>query len=511
MPKKKPSVSLPLRPRASGTTLFRWLYDEIRTAVVEGRLAPGTRLPSTRSLADQHGVARGTAVAAFDQLATEGYLESGVGNGTFVRQMSAEPRPESRLDPHNSRGKSSRPTLSARGREFARQRFPQLKSNPRAETFQLDRPALDAFPIKLWGRLAARRLRGAVPDLMTSSRAFGFRPLREAVANHVGLTRGVKCTADEVMITSGTQQSMDLVARLVLDRGDRVWMEDPGYAGITSLLRAHEAQVVGVPVDEEGIDCDAGRRLARNARLAYVTPGSQFPLGNTMSLPRRVALLQWAQEQGAWIFEDDYDSQLQFSGRPLAALRSLDNEGHVIYSSSFNKILFPSLRMGFLVLPPGLVNAMAAARSLVDLYPAVLNQATLCDFIAEGHMDQHMNRMRELYEERFDTLLRAVRRDLDGLMRLDPAQPGLQVVGWLAKGMDEAEACREAAAHGVDSTALAKLIIARALPPALVLGVASADVAAIGRGVSRQANVLERLRRPAVPAKDRGSPRPRPA
>ena len=495
MPKKRPSVSLPLRPRSPGTTLFRWLYDEIRTAIVEGRLTPGTRLPSTRSIADQHGVARGTVVAAFDQLATEGYVESGVGNGTFVRRMRAEPRADVRSDRHNGRGKSPRPSLSARGRELARHPFPRLRSNPSAETFQLDRPALDAFPIKLWGRIAARHLRGAVPGLLTSSKAFGFRPLREAIANHVGLTRGVKCTADEVVITSGTQQSMDLVARLVLDRGDRVWMEDPGYAGITSLLRAHETQVVGVPVDEEGIDCNAGRRLARNARLAYVTPGCQFPLGNTMSLPRRLALLQWAQEQGAWIFEDDYDSQLQFSGRPLAALRSLDSEGHVVYSSSFNKILFTSLRMGFLVLPPGLVDAMTAARSVVDLFPAVLNQATLCDFIAEGHMDQHMYRMRELYEERFDALLRAAKRDLDGVMQLDTARAGLQVVGWLAKGIDDAEASREAAAQGVDSVALSKLVIARAMPPALVLGVASADVAAIGRGVTRLGNVLRPLRR----------------
>jgi len=494
MPKKTPTVSLALRSRTSGTTLFRWLYDEIRTAIIEGRLAPGTRLPSTRSIAGQYNVARGTVVAAFDQLATEGYVESGVGNGTFVRWMIAKPGVEAKPAQSQSRGNLSHLSLSARGRQLARHPFPQLWSNRSVETFQLDRPALDAFPIKLWGRLAVRRLRRAVPGLLGGCEALGFRPLRRVIADHIRLRRGVNCTAEEVVITTGTQQSLDLVARLVLDRGDRVWMEDPGYAGATSLLRAVGAQVIGVPVDAEGIDCDAGRRRSRLARLAYVTPGCQFPLGIAMSLQRRLALLRWAREHGAWIFEDDYDSQLQFSGRPLAALRSLDSEGYVVYSSSFNKMLFKSLRLGFLVLPPGLVEAVTAARSVVDRFPSVLDQATLCDFIAEGHMDQHMRRMRELYEGRLNALIRAARCDLDDVMQLTPVHAGLQVVGWLAKDIDEAEACRGAAAQDINSVALSKLTIDRVMPPALVLGVASADVGAIGRAVTRLGSVLRALR-----------------
>ena len=493
MPKTKPTASLALRPRPPGATLFRWLYDEIRTAIVDGRLAPGTRLPSTRSIADQHRVARGTVVAAFEQLATEGYVESGVGDGTFVRRTIVESGTEAKLAQRNTRGKSARPSLSLRGQKLAGHPFPQLWSKRGVETFQLDRPALDAFPIKLWSRIAARRLRTAAPGLLTGCQVFGYRPLREVIADHVGLRRGVKCTADEVLITTGTQQSLDLIARLVLDRGDRVWMEDPGYAAVTSLLRAHEAQVVGVPVDAEGIDCDAGRRRARTARLAYVTPGCQFPLGNTMSLQRRLALLRWAHEQGAWIFEDDYDSQLQFSGRPLAALRSLDNDGHVVYSGTFNKMLFTSLRLGFLVLPPGLVAAMGAARSIVDRFPSVLDQATLCDFMAEGHMDQHMRRMRELYEARLAALLRAAERDLDGMMQVTPAQSGLQVVGWLANGINEREACGRAAAQDINSVPLSTLTIERSMPPGLLLGVASADTAAIGRAVTRLGKTLREL------------------
>jgi GntR family transcriptional regulator/MocR family aminotransferase len=503
VPKKKLAIALALRPRSTGATLFRWLYDEIRSAIIVGDLPPGSRLPSSRSLASQCHIARGTVVAAFDQLAAEGYVESGVGNGTFVRRTRSESSP-SRLKAgsvrQRARTSSSRTILSARGRDLASNSFPRLCSTRSEETFRLDRPALDAFPIKLWGRLTARCLRAATPRLLAGGETLGFRPLRDAIADYVALRRGVKCTADEVVITTGTQQGLDLIARLVLDRGDEVWVEDPGYAAAASLLRALGARVIGVPVDAEGIDCHAGRRRSGNAKLAYVTPGCQFPLGVTMSLQRRVALLRWAQEEGAWIFEDDYDSQLRFSGRPLATVQSLGGGECVIYSNSFNKMLFPSLRLGFLVVPPRLVDAVAAARSILDRFPSVPVQATLCDFIAEGHMDQHMRRMRELYAARFDALIRSARRDLDGLMKFSPTQAGLQIVGWLAKDIDEVMACRRAADHGIDSVELSKLTIDRSMPPALVLGVTAAGVPAIRRGVRQLGHALEELRALNPPA-----------
>jgi GntR family transcriptional regulator/MocR family aminotransferase len=332
MPKKRQNASLELRDRSNGATLFRWLYDEIRTAIVDGRLSPGSRLPSTRSVASQYRMARGTVVAAFDQLAAEGYVESTVGSGTFVRRMLPELLQEAR-----SGGRAS---LSARGRRLAENPFPYLCANRSVETFRLDRPALDAFPTRLWSRIAARGLRSSAPGLLAHGEILGFRPLRETVAAHVGLTRGVKCTADQVVITTGTQQSLDLISRLVLDPGDRVWMEDPGYVGATALLRAAGAEVIGVPVDAEGIDCDAGRRRFRSAK-------------------------------------------------PIGA--------------------------------------------------------------------------------------------------------GLQVVGWLAKGIEENEACRRAAERGVDSVALSKLTIHRSMSPALVLGVACADIRAIRSGVERLGHALRGL------------------
>jgi GntR family transcriptional regulator/MocR family aminotransferase len=494
--KKTQTVHLALQSRSDGATLFRWLYDEIRKAIIDGRLPPGSRLPSTRSVAGQYHVARGTVVAAFDQLAAEGYLEGSVGNGTFVRDTLPEALPGTKSPRHSTGPDTTRPLLSTRGRQLANNRFPALVTNRNVETFRLDSPALDAFPIKLWTRIAARRMRKAVPGLLAWGEALGFRPLREAIANYVGLTRAVRCTADEVVITTGTQQSLDLMARLLLDPGDRVWVEDPGYAAATALLRASGAVVTGVPVDADGIDPEAGRRSCRLARLAYVTPGCQFPLGATMSLTRRLALLGWAHEENAWIFEDDYDSQLRFSGRPLAALQSLDSRGCVIYSNSFNKMLFQSLRLGFLVIPPRLVDAIKAARSIIDRFPSVLDQAILCDFISEGHMEQHMRRMRDLYAARFDALVHSARRDLCDVMELTAVHAGLQVVGWLASNIQEDKACQHAADHGIDSVPLSKLVIDRAMPPALVLGVGSAGVRTIRGGVERLGQVLRELRNP---------------
>jgi GntR family transcriptional regulator/MocR family aminotransferase len=486
---------LPLAARGADTTLFRWLYDEIRMAIVAGRLRPGTRLPSSRSIARKQNVARGTVVAAFEQLAAEGYIECVVGSGTFVKpalpeaMLEAKPlRAASQVDP-------SKAGLSSRGRRLAEQPFPKLTANRSAPTFRLDLPALDVFPIKTWSRIAARCLRRARSELLSHNHPLGFGPLRAAIASHVGLTRGIKCSADEVVITSGTQQSLDLIARLLLDSGDRVWVEDPGYAAVTALLRAVGADVVGVPVDAEGIQWSTGRKRHRSARMAYVTPGCQFPLGVTMSLPRRRALLDWAHRENAWIFEDDYDGAFRFSGRPLAALRSLDSGGHVIYSNTFNKVLFPSLRLAFLVVPPRLVDAVEAAKSVLERFPPVLDQAVLCDFITEGHMGQHMRRMRDLYASRLDCLVRSVRTGLTGLLEMSPLRGGLQVVGWLPPGMSDVEAWKAAGEHGVDSCPLSLLSIERTLPGGLVLGVASAGDRAIRRGVERLGQALRELQR----------------
>jgi GntR family transcriptional regulator / MocR family aminotransferase len=487
------SPDLALRLRAADATLFRWLYDEIRMAIVEGRLAAGTRLPSSRSLARRQNVARGTVVAAFEQLAAEGYVECVVGSGTFVKSVLPQALFEAKPLRAAQQPEHSPLQLSSRGRSLAQQCFPKLWSNRSVATFRLDCPALEVFPLQTWSRIAARRLRNSRSELLSHGNTLGFKPLREAIASYVGSTRGIKCSADEVVITSGTQQSLDLVARLLLDRGDPVWVEDPGYSAVSILLRAVGAEVVGIPVDAEGLQWATGRRRHRCARMIYVTPGCQFPLGVTMSLPRRRALIEWARRQNAWIFEDDYDGAFRFSGRPLAALRSLDCGGHVIYSNTFNKVLFPSLRLAFLVVPPRLVDAVTAARSVLERFPPLLDQTVLCDFITGGHLGQHMRRMRDLYASRLEILVRAARTSLSGVLELSPLRAGLQIVGWLPEGMEDVRACAAAAQDGVDSVPLSALTLERRLPPGLVLGVASAGDRAIRRGVERLGGALRQL------------------
>lgn len=485
---------LTMSPRRADASLFRWVYDEIRTAIVDGKLRAGARLPSSRSLARQQNVSRGIVVAAFEQLAAEGYIECVVGSGSFVRRAPPEPtlaatpvRPARRLSGPQMR-------LSKRGQCLAQQSYPKLRSHPGAATFHLDHPALDLFPLQTWSRIAARRLRRARPGLLVHGDGQGFPPLRAAIASHVASTRGVRCSAEQIVITSGTQQSLDLMARLLLDRGDPVWIEDPAYPGASALFRALGAEVIGIPVDGEGLNW-TGNRGRRTGRMVYVTPGCQFPLGVTMSLPRRRALLDWARRENAWIFEDDYDGAFCFSGRPLAALQSLDPAGNVIYSNSFNKLLFPGLRLAFLVLPPRLAGAAAAARSVVDRFPSVPFQATLCDFITEGHFAQHVRRMREVYAMRLEALVRSAGAELSGLLDLRPPHGGLQVVGWLPAAVDDRQAARVAADHGIDSSPLSALKVDRALPGGLVLGVTAAGERAIRLAVRRLNQALRPLAR----------------
>lgn len=490
-------LRLNMPPRKADASLFRWVYDEIRTAIVDGKLQAGARLPSSRELARQEKISRGIVVAAFEQLAAEGYIECVVGSGSFVRRVPPEPTSDARPMRPTKRIEGSQLRLSKRGQCLAQQPYPKLRSNRYAETFHLDHPALDLFPLKMWSRIAARRLRRARPELLVHGDGLGFPPLRAAIASHVASTRGVRCSAEQIVITSGTQQSLDLIARLLLDHRDPVWIEDPAYPGASALFRAVGAEVIGIPVDGEGLQWAGGRSRRRAGRMVYVTPGCQFPLGITMSLPRRRALLEWAHRENAWIFEDDYDGAFCFSGRPLAALQSLDPAGNVIYSNSFNKLLFPGLRLAFLVVPPRLAGAVAAARSVVERFPSVPFQATLCDFITEGQFAQHVRRMRDVYAARLDTLVRSARAELGGLLELRAPHGGLQVVGWLPAAIDDSEAARAAAEHGIDSSPLSALRVHRPLPGGLVLGVTAAGERAIRLAVRRLGHALRLLLRRA--------------
>ena len=451
MPKQATHLPLILPPRAPGQPAARWLVAGVRAAILEGRLRPGARLPSTRGFARHHGLSRGTVVGAFEQLAAEGYVEARVGSGTRVTAVlpdslleAADPAPAATAaEAAGARPPAARRPprrLSAYGRRL--RPFPEPRRVP-VRAFRTDLPALDLFPTTLWAQVASRRLRRASANLLLGCGPMGYRPLQEAVAGYLTASRGARCVPGQVAIVSGVQEALDLAARLLLNPGDRVAIEDPGYLGADLVFTALGAAVVPVGLDGEGMM--VGESALAGARLVYVTPAHQFPTGVGMSLPRRLALLEWARGSGALIFEDDYDGEYRYSGRPLPALQGLDRHGLVLFAGSFSKVLFPSLRLGYLVVPDDLVDAVAAAQSVTNRHAPLLEQAVLADFIAGGHFARHVRRMRQVYAERLSVLLEHAAERLGGLLEISGVEAGLQTVGWLRTGIDGEAAARAAA------------------------------------------------------------------
>lgn len=360
MPKEETFQDLSLNPPSGKQDLWRWLYTELRAAILDGRLKPGARLPSTRSLGMQYSLSRGNVVAAFDQLQVERYTRTEVGSGTYVASgipdgfLSATRKPAPLALP------TSKAALSKRAKQFLKDVEVIPAPHSIGKAFRAYEPAIDLFPVDLWARVASRVLRRAPRSLYGHGNAAGYQPLRRAIAEYAGASRGVRCSPEQIIVTAGAQQALDLIGRFLLATGDQVWMEDPGYSGALQTLRSTGARIVPVPVDDDGLIVEKGSRLAPKARLAYVTPANQFPMGVTMSADRRMELLRWAAGANAWIIEDEYDAEYRYFGHPVAALQTLDRSGCVIYVGTFTKMLFNALRLGFMVLPERLVEAFPA-------------------------------------------------------------------------------------------------------------------------------------------------------
>jgi GntR family transcriptional regulator/MocR family aminotransferase len=487
-------VSLVAAPdRSSRVPLHRQLYEGLRRDILGGRLAAGIRLPSTRNLAAELGVSRNTVMGAYLQLLAEGYVRGRVGAGTYV----AEALPEDLLRAGSGEGRrpqraGSGRGLSGRGEVLAATPATTVRDRGVPRAFRIGVPAPDGFPSRVWGRLAGRVWRHPPRDLLGYGDPAGYRPLREEISAYLGAARGVRCSWEQVIVVSGSQQALDLAARLLLDPGDAAWVEDPGYMGARGALVGAGARLVPVPVDEDGLDVAAGIGKEAGARLACVTPSHQYPLGVTMTLGRRLALLRWAGRSGAWIVEDDYDSEYRYTGRPLEALQGLDSsvEGRVIYVGTFSKVLSPTLRLGYLVVPPDLVDAFASARELADRHSPSVEQAVLAEFMAGGHFARHVRRMRVLYAGRQATLVEAAGRELSSALDVEAAEAGMHLVGWLPGGADDREASRRAAGRGVEAAALSRHAIEAPRSAGLLLGYAAFGEAEIRAGVSRLAESL---------------------
>lgn len=490
MPRPSPVFGTLALDRDAAPALHHQLYASLREAILAGRLVPGTRLPSTRTMARDLAVARNTVVNAFEQLVAEGYLTSRVGDGTRVASVLPEALLEARrVQLVGATGPV--PQISARGRLLAGTRRPGPFADGQA--FLPGMPALDVFPRDVWSRLIARRARQPPPASQGYAHPSGLPILREAIATYLGAARGVRCQPDQVIVVAGAQAGLDLACRLLLDPGDAVWMEEPGYLGARGAFCAAGARLVPVPVDDEGLDVDAGERAEPAARLVYVTPSHHFPLGGTMTLTRRLALLDWAARSGAWVLEDDYDSEYRYGGRPFPAMQGLDAAGRVVYVGTFSKTMFPALRAGWLVVPPELVDPFRAAiRNTGHAVPGVV-QGALADFMNDGHFGAHVRRMRMLYAERQDRLVSAAHRRLGGLLDVRPADAGMQLAAALPSGTDDRAVAQAAMDAGIVAPALSAYYLGPDGRPGLFLGYAGVRERDIGRGVETLASVLERI------------------
>jgi len=491
MAKKSTSYELSLPDLNPHAPAYQWLYESLRSEILQGRLRPGMRLPATRDLARQYGLARGTIVNAFDLLGSEGYVEGSVGSGTYVSRVLPE-RLLHVASPNIEEPARQQKRARVVSQYAQRSELFRCYENRPARAFRSNLPALNLFPTTLWAKITSRCLRGISQRNLTGCESLGFLQLRQAVAEYLGQSRGVRCKPEQVAIVSGLQEALDLTARVLVNPGDRVCVENPGYPGALLAFQAFGAKICGAGVDHDGINIE--KLPARGARLIYTTPAHQFPLGMTMSLPRRLQLLEWARISGAMIFEDDYDSEYRYSGRPIPALQGLDRHNSVLYAGSFSKVLFPALRLGYIVIPPDLVHHFEAAISLTVRHAPLLDQLVLADFITEGHFGRHVRRMREVYAERLSVLLDEARRKLAGLLEISTVEAGLQTVGWLCGGIDAESARNAAAKRNVDVTSLREYTRGRVLKEGLQLGFAASDVKEIRRGVLDLATALEHAR-----------------
>jgi GntR family transcriptional regulator/MocR family aminotransferase len=486
-----------LDPRAK-VPLYRQLYDWFRGSILAGQMRPGQRVPATRTLAAELKISRIPVLNAYEQLLAEGYFEARVGAGTCV----AGSLPDDALNAAPGKARTPRPAPESTAQPAARRmsrRAAALTELPAQSwlnvqgAFRVSLPALDGFPMGVWSKLMARHSRRPSTGIMAYGDAMGYQPLREAIAEYLGAFRAVRCEASQILVTTGSQQGLQLSAQVLVDPKDRVLMEEPGYPSARQAFLAAGAELIPIPVDQEGLDMAhvlAPGRRGQSARAVYITPSHQYPLGMTMSATRRVLLLNWAVRTGACIIEDDYDSEYRFGSRPIASLQGLDTSARVIYVGTFSKVMFPALRVGYLVVPKDLVAAFSAARDAADVFSATLYQAVLTDFIREGHFARHIRRMRMLYMERRRILTEEIRSQLAGRLEVIGAEAGMHLAALLPRGSDDVAISKRAAAAGVSATPLSTCYMKPPARGGLILGYGGVNAQQIRAGVRALGNCL---------------------
>jgi GntR family transcriptional regulator/MocR family aminotransferase len=472
--------------RAADAPVFRQIYLKLRSAILSGTLRPATKLPSTRELAGQLGVSRSAVVSAFEQLLAEGYAAGRTGAGTYI--ASDLPEPFGAIH-----GRKKRPASVSGTAASLRDvdGFTDVTAQNDERPFNLGRTLVDARTAELWRRLSARTLRSFGRHHLGYADPRGMLELRKSVCDYLQAARAVRCEPEQIVITAGTQQAIDIVTRVMQGPDKEVWIEDPGYPLTRLALVAAGVKVCPIPVDQNGINVAEGIRRAPKARAVFITPSHQFPKGVVLSMARRLELLAWARERGAWIVEDDYTSEFRYGGRPLASLQGLDEAERVIYIGTLNKALFPGLRLGYAVVPPSLARAFVTSRYLIDRQPPSLSQAVVAAFMAEGHFAAHIRRMREMYRNQRDALVAALRRRLGDHLTVEPPDQGMHLVAYTRRGLSDVTIERGAREQGVVVRAMSRLYVEAPVQSALMLGFSGYPRQIIAPAIARLARAFE--------------------
>ncbi len=472
----------------------RWLYEGLRQAILSGRLPADSILPGTRTLARQYDLARGTVLAVYEQLLSEGYLVARAGSGTRVSRLIPDPSLYAAATPPRLVPVSTALDPTPKGPWIKRlveydPAFP-LNANVPPRPFLPHAGDVRGFPMDVWRQLHVRQLRSSRLDSLREASPAGLPALRSAIADHLAIARAVSVSPEQIVIVSSVQQALDLCMRLLAGPDDSVWMEDPGHLGARQVMLATGAKIIDVAVDQKGMRVEDGVRDAPSAVLAYVTPSRQAPLGVSLSADRRMALLRWALEHNAIIFEDDYDSEYCFAAKPIPALQSLPGgDTHVVLSGTFSKLMFPALRLAFVALPMRLVDPFVRAASITSRSANGLAQSVLADFLADGHFDRHVRRMSKIYAARSQAFIDAAARYWQGLIDIPSAQAGLDVIGRLVR-LDETTATRRLAAAGMEASPLGRYTTRHGHSASLVMGFAPFDEEEIDRAAQKIARAL---------------------
>lgn len=490
-------TGLKLDLQTSEGPLYQRVYEAVRAAILTGQLQPGTTLPAGQTLAEEMGISRMPVLQAYDMLLSEGYILSVPGSRTLV----ADNLPEEFLASPPAATAAGRPltldTLSDRGMSMLATQPSAWTERPYVkQAFDTGEFASDLFPVELWSKLSRRCFRGDTHAWLDHGEPAGYYPLREALSGYLESARSVRCTPGQVIIFSGLASAITFIAQILTDPGDPVWIERFCQAQTFATLELAKARIVPVPVDDDGLDVEAGIMAEPHARLVFVSPAAHVPLGMTLPMPRRLALLQWARERSAWVIESDHNGEFRYRGRPLPSLQGLDQYGRTIYLGTFARTLFPGIRLAYAVVPESLVTRFVQARALFDMYSPVFEQMVIAEFIGEGHFQRHIRRLRRQHAERQQVLLDAAADQLDGLLEMPRQDAGMFSVGWLPKGISEADAVTAASRAGVQVQGLSSYCYGeprRGYRPGLVLNSTDFEPDEIRDGVIRLALALRSL------------------